>query len=217
MRLTGIGTGLVGGAMVIGLTATACGKDKAAGPSSSSASTSPSSSAAAPPSSGPPSNGGAAQSNPYGDLLIKPTDIAIAGDTFAPLGPPDPVPGVPGAQNTYLNSDASRTVKDSIYIYQDAAQAGQALAVYTSVLTDPYLGVKDRTPIPVDVGNGGKMITGAGTDGASPKAKGEIAFTEGRAFVSFVVMLPPNESVTTDLLLDLARKQDAAVKARVPS
>jgi hypothetical protein len=150
-------------------------------------------------------------------LLIKPTDIVVAGDTFAPINPPQPTPGMAGVSSLFVNQGNTRSVDDAIYIYPDAGQAAQSRDMAVGVLSDPDLGVNGATPTPVDVGTGGTMALGTTKTHDGPKSKGSILFTEGKAFVTLDVVFPPNEPVSGDFLLDLARKQDAAIKAGLPS
>jgi hypothetical protein len=150
-------------------------------------------------------------------LLIKPTDIVVAGDTFAPLTPPQPTTNPGGVSSLFVNQGNTRSVDDSIYIYPDAGQATQARDMAVGVLCDPDLGVKGGTPTPVDVGTGGTMALGTTTQRGGPKSKGSILFTEGKAFVALDVVFPPDEPVSQDFLVDLARKQDAAIKVGLPS
>src|ERR1700758_4209131 len=87
IRLSAIAVGLAATTLLVDAAVTGCGNTKSASPSSSpSASASSASSSPAPPSD-------------YSNLLIKPTDIAVPGDTFTlvqmlPLSAP---PGVTGA------------------------------------------------------------------------------------------------------------------------
>jgi hypothetical protein len=148
-------------------------------------------------------------------LLIKPTDIVVPGDTFAPQNPPVPNPN--GIDATFVNQNGSRLVDDKIYVYPDAAAATQARDMTAQALTDPDLGVKGGTPTPVDVGTGGTTASGTTTKADGPKSKASILFTEGRAFVSIDFESPANDPVPPDFVLDVARKQDAAIKAGLPS
>jgi hypothetical protein len=45
----------------------------------------------------------------------------------------------------------------------------------------------------------------------------EVIFTEGRAFVLLDFYSSPNNLTPNDVVLDLARKQDAAIKSGLPS
>ncbi len=68
---------------------------------------------------------------------------------------------------------------------------------------------------PVNVGSRGNMAVGPAADGS--KSVGLMMFTEGKAFVVLEFNGPPNDPVPADVVLDLARKQDAGIKAGTPS
>jgi len=111
-----------------------------------------------------------------------------------------------------MNQAGSRKIDDTIYIYPDAAAASQALDQSAKAIPD--LSVK-ATPTAADVGTGGQMTVGPSPDGA--KAKAVVMFTEGKVFSVLEFESPPNDPVPSDFVLDLARKQDAAIKAGLPS
>jgi hypothetical protein len=117
-------------------------------------------------------------------------------------------------EGVFVNPGGSRKVDDTIYVYPDVAAAGQALDSNASVLSDPDLGVKGRVT-PVDVGSRGKMAVGPAGNGS--KSVGTVIFTEGKAFVVLEFSSPPNDPVPADVVIDLARKQEAAIKAGLPS
>jgi hypothetical protein len=87
----------------------------------------------------------------YSNLLIKPADIVVPGDTFS-LTQTLPVPNPAGIEGVFANQNGSRKVDDTIYVYPDAAAASQALDA--SVTAIPELSVK-ATPEPADVDSGG--------------------------------------------------------------
>ena len=101
-------------------------------------------------------------------------------------------------------------------MYPDAAGATQARDVTAQTLTDPDMGVKGGTPTPADVGTGGTMASGTTAKPGGPKSKSSIMFTEGKAFVSIDFESAVNDPVPQDFVLDVARKQDAAIKAGLP-
>jgi hypothetical protein len=145
-------------------------------------------------------------------LLIKPTDIVVPGDTFT-LTQTMPIPNPAGVDGLFMNQSGSRKLDDAIYVYPDAGAAGLARDISVKTLTDPDLGIKG-TPTQVDVGTGGTMATGPSPDGS--KAKATVMFTEGKVFAVLDFDSPPNDPVPPDLVLDLARKQDAAIKSGLP-
>lgn len=213
MKVSAARAGSAATALLVGVAVVACGSDKSAGPSSASSSTSTSST---PPSPPPTSSGGAAQPSDYSNLLIKPSDIVIPGDTFS-LVQTVPLPAPAGVSGLFANQGGSRTVDDSIYVYPDAGAAGQARDVAVQAMTDPDLGVKGGAPTPIDVGTGGTMAVGTATKREGPKSKAMVMFTEGKAFVDLEIESGPNDPVPTNIVLDVARKQDAAIKSGLPA
>ena len=209
MKISAIAASFAAGTLVIGMAG--CGGDKSSGPSSTSASSSASTSAAA--SSAPSSSSAAAQPGDYSGLLIKPTDIVVPNDTFT-LTQTLPVPNPAGVEGVFMNPGGSRKVDDTIYVYPDAAQAGRALDGMAPSVSDPQMGVKGPLT-PADVGTRGSMVVGPAADGS--KSVGMAMFTEGKAFVVLEFNSPPTDPVPADVVLDLARKQDAAIKAGLPS
>ena len=137
-----------------------------------------------------------------------------SGRHLHPLTPPAPNPT--GIDETFINENGTRTISDKIYVYPDAAGATQARDVTAQTLTDPDMGVKGGTPTPVDVGTGGTMASGTTTKADGPKSKSSIMFTEGKTFVSIDFESAANDPVPQDFVLDVARKQDAAIKAGLP-
>jgi hypothetical protein len=198
-------------ALVIGVAITGCGSNKSSSPSSSTASSPTSTSAAPSSSAAPTSSGGAAQPSDYSGLLIKPSDIVVPGDTFT-LTQTLPVPNPAGVEGVFMNQGASRKIDDTIYAYPDAGAASQALD--QSVKGIQELSVKAPTT-PADVGTGGQMAVGPSPDGL--KSKAIVMFTEGRVFAVLELESPANDPVQPDFVVDLGKKQDAAIKSGLPA
>ena len=215
MKISAKAAGLAATALVLGAAVTGCSSDKSSGPSSAASATSATSAPAASPSSpssqAPTSSSAAAQPGDYSGLLIKPTDIVVPGDVFT-LTQTLPVPNPAGAEGVFMNQAGSRKLDDTIYIYSDAASAAQALDQSAKAI--PELSVK-ATPTPANVGTGGQMAVGPSPDGA--KAKGIVMFTEGKAFAVLEFESAPNDPLQPDFILDVARKQDAAIKSGLPA
>src|SRR5262249_29409352 len=108
----------------------------------------------------------------------------------------------------------SRKVDDTIYVYPDATSAGQALDGMAKRVGDPAMGGKGPLT-PVDVGTRGSMVIGPAPDGS--QSVGMVLFTEGKVFTVIEFNSPPNDPVPADVVLDVARKQDAAIKAGLPA
>ncbi len=208
MKVSVIAVGLAASALVAGVAG--CGSDKPAGPPkqtppATSTSTAPSSAAA------PTSSTGAAQPSDYSNLLIKATDIVVPGDTFT-LTQTLPVPNPAGTEGLFMNQAASRKIDDTIYVYPDAGAASQALDQSAKGIQE--LSVK-AAPTPADVGTGGQMAVGPSPDGS--KSKAIVMFTEGKVFAVLEFESAPNDPLPPDFVLDLAKKQDAAIKSGLPS
>jgi hypothetical protein len=200
---------------VVGAAVTGCGSDKSAGPSSSTKSSTSTSSAAASSSSAAPTSSSGAQPSDFSNLLIKATDIVVPGDSF---GPPktrqltDPAPGIEGV---FTNQSGSRSITDSLLVYPDPGTADKDRDSLTKSYVDPQTGaIKGGTPAPADVGTGGTIISGPSADGA--KAKTSVIFGEGKVIALVEFESAPNDPVPADIALDVARKQDAAIKAGLP-
>ncbi|MGO9384505.1 MAG: hypothetical protein ACLP4W_21060 [Mycobacterium sp.] len=144
-------------------------------------------------------------------MLIKPSDIIVPGDTFT-LMQTLPVTNPAGVEGVFANQSASRKIDDTIYVYPDAGAASQALDASAKGVQE--LSVK-ATPTQADVGTGGQMAVGPSPDGS--KAKAIVMFTEGKAFAVLEFESPPNDPVPPDFVLDLGRKQDAAIKSGLPA
>ena len=81
MQVSAMAAGLAATTLVVGVAVTGCGGNKSSSPSSTTSS-STSTSSASPSSTAPTSSSGAAQPTDYSNLLIKPTDIVVPGDTL---------------------------------------------------------------------------------------------------------------------------------------
>ncbi len=199
---------------VVGAALQGCGGDNAAGPSSSAKSSTSSSSAAS--SSPATSSSATAQPSDFSTLLIKPTDIVVPGDSF---GPPkkrqltDPAPGIEGV---FTNQSGSRSIVDSLLVYPDPDAAERDRDPLVKSYTDPQTGaIKGGTQAPADVGTGGTIISGPSADGA--KSVTSVIFREGKVIALIEFEGAPNDPVPPDIALDVARKQDVAVKSGLPA
>jgi hypothetical protein len=216
-KVSVMAAGLAASTLVVGVAVTGCGSNKSSSPSSStssSTSSSASSSASTTPASSsatPTSSSGAAQPSDYSGLLIKPADIVVPGETFT-LTQTLPVLNPAGAEGVFTNQGASRKIDYTIYVYPDAGAASAALD--QSVKAIQELSVKAPTT-PADVGTGGQMALGPSPDGS--KSKAIVMFTEGKVFTVLEFESPPNDPVPPDFVLDLGRKQDAAIKSGLPA
>jgi hypothetical protein len=210
MKVSVLAASLAASTLMIGVAATGCGSNKSSSPSSTTSSSTSTSASAASSSAPPASSGAPAQPSDYSNLLIKPTDIVVPGDTFT-LAQTLPVPNPAGTEGVFMNQGGTRKVDDTIYVYPDPGQASQALDQSAKAIQE--LSVK-APPTPADVGTGGQMAVGPSPDGS--KSKAIVMFTEGKVFTVLEFESPPNDPVQPDFVLDLGKKQDAAIKSGLP-
>lgn len=198
--------GLAATAVVISAAIAACGGDKESAPDSSA-----SSSAAASASASESSSADPAGASDYSNLLIKPSDI---GPNATADGPPIPNPGgVTGVGQTFRNTDGMRIIVDTIAVFPDAAAAAAAVPAMKDAVAKKVTGEQQ----PADVGTDGFMVAGTSADPAKQMEISEIVFVQGRALVDLEFDSSPGNPTPNDVLLELARKQDAAVKEGLPS
>lgn len=205
IRASAIGLAVAG--VLVGATVAGCGGDEensetsspsAASSSSSAASTSPS--AAASPAGTEPID--------FTTLLIKPEDI---GPDTVTEGPPTANPsGVTGAGQTFKNPEGTQFVIDTVAVFDNPAAAADTIPHMKEAIAQKISG----SPQPVDVGSDGFMVAGPSTD--NTKALTEIVFTQGRAMVDLEFASAPNDPVPPEVAMDIARKQDTAVKDGLP-
>jgi serine/threonine protein kinase len=162
----------------------------------------------APVTSSSPSPASAAPLGDYTNLLLQAGDIGAD----ATLGPPQQNPGgVPGATVTFSNDAHTHTFADLVVVFSDPASAAAAAGDRPSSLGNYVVG----TPQPFPVGTNGVMVVGPSPD--KSKAVTYVVFAEGKVRVDLEFDGPPNENAPQDFVLDMARKQDEAVKSRMPS
>lgn len=196
--------GLTATAVLVSATLVGCGGEKSSTTSSGSASpsaTSSSSSASAGP--GAPAD--------YSHLLIKPSDV---GPNATADGPPSQNPsGITGVGQVFKNPDGKRTIIDTIAVFPDAATATQTAANMRDVVGKKVNGQQQ----PLDVGTNGFLVIGQGTDPANPMEISEAVFVVGKAMVDLESDCVIGNPTPDDVMIDLARKQEAAVKAGLPA
>ena len=196
--------GLAATAVLVSATVVGCGSEKGTSATSTASSSSVASSSAAAGAS--PSTG---QSD-YSALLIKPSDVGP--DAFAD-GPPVANPsGVTGVGQTFKNPDGKRIIVDTIAVYPDPAAAAPVIPAVKDELVKKITGA----PQPIDVGSNGFMVVGVAADPSKQMEISVAVFIEGRAFVELESDCSPGNPTPNDVMLGLARKQDAAVKNGLP-
>ena len=218
MKASAIATSLGASILAVGVAATGCGSNKSSSPSST---TSTPTSTASPSSAAPTSSSGAAQPSDYSNLLITPADIVVPGDTFT-LASTKPSDNPAGVTGTFASASVDvngppREIDVVIHVYPDAAAATQEHDQVAPNIANPQMGftLVGGTATPADVGTGGAMAMGTNSDASKSRAR--LVFSEGRAFVQIEFFNPGNDPLKPDFVLDIARKQDAAIKAGLPA
>lgn len=201
--------GLAATAVLVSATVVGCGGDKGSSPTSTTSSSSATSSSASASSSTAASSPAAAPSD-YSNLLIKPSDI---GPDATADGPPVSNPGgVTGIGETFRNPDGKRTIVDTVAVYPDPSGAAPMIPAMKDELGRKISGA----PQPVDVGSKGFLVVGQAADPSKQMEISEVVFTEGRTLVDLEFDCSQGNATPNDVILDLARKQDAAIKNGLP-
>lgn len=189
--------------------ATACGSGKNSSPSSTASSTSAASSSSAASTTSSTAPPGSAPLADYTSLLIQASDVAANATTLKP--PLQNPGGTAGVGVTFTNPGRTNTIDDLLIIFVDPAVATQAAkdraSDYSKYVTD--------APQPFEVGTNGLIAVGLSPD--KSKAVTYLTFAEGRAVVDLEFDSAPNDPAPRDFVLDIAQKQDAAVKKGLPS
>jgi hypothetical protein len=208
-RILGVGVALT--AALTAATACSFTEKSSTSSSSSKASSSPSttssSSAASTTSSAPTS--GVAPLGDYTYLLLQTSDFDPPATT---AGPPMQNPGgVAGAAVSFGNSDRSRTIDDLVVVFTDPTVAAQQAQDHAQSFSKYVTGA----PQAFEVGTNGLIAVGQSPDNS--KAVTYVTFAEGRVGVDLEFDSAPNDPVPPDVVLEIARKQDAIVKNKLPS
>lgn len=193
-------------AVVVGAAITGCGSNNKASPPSRSPTTSSPAATSSVSSAvtGPPPG----QVTDYGFLLIKPGDL---GGNLTAAQPPLLNPNnAPGVAQLFAAADNSRRVWDTIVIGADPAAAAAELGTTRTT----YAGKVSGAWQPVAVGSHGTMISGASVDNS--QAVTVLLFCEGRTVVTLQFDSPSNDPIDPAGAIEIARKQDAAIKSGLP-
>jgi hypothetical protein len=141
------------------------------------------------------------------DLGALPVDPNLITDSLAYSAAPAVLNpnGQPGVETVYTHRDGSRTITSSILVLPDAQAATAALQTAKG-----QLAVADGKSQPADVGSDGAMLTGMSSDGT--KSMTVLSFTEGNTATTIEFVGAANDPAPEDLVLELGRKQDTAIR-----
>jgi hypothetical protein len=144
-----------------------------------------------------------------GDFSTLPVDPNLITDSLAYNAAPavfNPN-GQPGVETVYTHRDGSRTITSTILVLPDPAAATAALDGARAGLAGTVANGQSQ---PAAVGSGGTMLTGMSPDGS--RSVTVLSFAEGNTATTIEFAGAPEDPVPSDLVLELGRKQDTAIR-----
>jgi hypothetical protein len=144
-----------------------------------------------------------------GDFSTLPVDPNLITDSLAySAAPPVFNPnGQPGVQAVYTHRDGSRQITSTVLVLPDAQAATAALDGARAELAGKVANGKTQ---PAAVGSGGTMLTGTSPDGS--KSVTVLSFAEGNTATTLEFDGASTDPAPSDLVLELGRKQDTAIR-----
>jgi hypothetical protein len=144
-----------------------------------------------------------------GDFSALPVDPNLITDSLAYNAAPavfNPN-GQPGVETVYTHRDGSRTITSTILVLPDAAAATAALDGARAALAGT---VANGTSQPAAVGSAATMLTGMSPDGS--KSVTVLSFAEGNTATTIEFAGAPKDPAPSDLVVELGRQQDTAIR-----
>jgi hypothetical protein len=144
-----------------------------------------------------------------GDFSTLPVDPNLITDSLAYNAAPlvfNPN-GQPGVEAVYTHRDGSRQITSTILVLPDAQAATAALDGERAEAAGKVANGKSQ---PAAVGAGGTMLTGMSPDGS--KSVTVLSFSQGNAAATIEFDGAANDPAPSDLVLELGRKQDTAIR-----
>jgi hypothetical protein len=148
----------------------------------------------------------AAQPGDFSTLPVDPNLItdSLAYNAAAPVFNPN---GQPGVEAVYTHRDGSRQITSTILVLPDPQAATAALDGARAQLAGKVSNGKTQ---PAAVGSGATMLTGMSPDGS--KSVTVLSFAEGNTATTIEFDGAPKDPAPSDLVLELGRKQDTAIR-----
>ena len=143
----------------------------------------------------------------YTNLPVNPNEVTDSTAYVAakPTLNPD---GQPGVEVVYSHRDSTRKITDTISVLPDALAASAELSGTNPAVVTNIPGGGTQ---PAPVGTGGKMVTGTSPDGTQSVTV--VMFNQGRTATTIEFSGPAGDPAPSDLAVEYAQKQDAAIKA----
>jgi hypothetical protein len=144
-----------------------------------------------------------------GDFSTLPVDPNLITDSLAyNAAPPVLNPnGQPGVETVYTHRDGTRTITTTVLVLSDAQAATAALDGARAELAGTVANGKTQ---PAAVGAAGAMLTGTSPDGS--KSVTVLSFAQGNTATTIEFDGTANDPAPADLVLELGRKQDTAIR-----
>jgi hypothetical protein len=144
-----------------------------------------------------------------GDFSTLPVDPNLITDSLAyNAAPPVFNPnGQPGVEAMYTHRDGSRQITSTILVLPDAQSATAALDGARTTLAGEVANGQTQSAA---VGPGGTMVSGMSSDGS--KSVTVLTFAEGNTATTIEFTGAPKDPAPADLVLELGRKQDTAIR-----
>jgi hypothetical protein len=142
-----------------------------------------------------------------GDFSTLPVDPNLITDSLAYNAAPlvfNPN-GQPGVQAVYTHRDGSRQITSTILVLPDAQAADVALDGGRMVSK-----VANSQTAQAAVGSQGTIVSGTSPDGS--KSVTVLSFVEGNTATTIEFDGAPKDPAPSDLVLELGRKQDTAIR-----
>jgi hypothetical protein len=142
-----------------------------------------------------------------GDFSTLPVDPNLITDSLAYNAAPlvfNPN-GQPGVQAVYTHRDGSRQITSTILVLPDAQAADVALDGGRMVSK-----VANSQTAQAAVGSQGTIVSGTSPDGS--KSVTVLSFVEGNTATTIEFDGAPKDPAPSDLVLELGRKQDIAIR-----
>jgi hypothetical protein len=148
----------------------------------------------------------AAQPGDYSTLPVDPNLItdSLAYNAASPVFNPN---GQPGVTAVYTHRDGSRQITSTILVLPDAQAAAAALEGARAELAGE---VANGQTQPAAVGSGGTMVSGMSPDRS--KSVTVLSFAEGNTATTIEFAGAAKDPAPSDLVLELGRKQDTAIR-----
>jgi hypothetical protein len=144
-----------------------------------------------------------------GDFSTLPVDQNLITDSLAYNAAPlvfNPN-GQPGVSAVYNHRDGSRQITTTVLVLPDAQAATGALDGQRASLAGEVVNGKTE---PAEVGSDGTMVSGMSPNGSQSVTV--LSFTQGNAATTIEFTGAPNDPAPADLVLELGRKQDTAIR-----